>query len=49
VGSLWIIDKGLKPGESVIVAGIQFVRSGMSVKAKPAPSEDAGASPTQGR
>jgi membrane fusion protein, multidrug efflux system len=49
VGSLWIIDKGLKPGESVIVAGIQFVRPGMSVKAKPAPSEDAAASPTQGR
>jgi membrane fusion protein (multidrug efflux system) len=49
VGSLWIIDKGLKPGESVIVAGIQFVRPGMIVKAKPAPSEGAGASPTQGR
>ncbi|HXB55503.1 MAG TPA: efflux RND transporter periplasmic adaptor subunit [Vicinamibacteria bacterium] len=49
VGSLWIIDKGLKPGESVIVAGIQFVRPGMGVKAKPAPSEDDGASRAQGR
>ena len=49
VGSLWIIDKGLKVGESVIVAGIQFVRPGMSVKAKPAPSEDDGASRTEGR
>jgi membrane fusion protein, multidrug efflux system len=49
VGSLWIIDKGLKVGENVIVAGIQFVRPGMSVKAKPAPSEDDGASRTEGR
>jgi membrane fusion protein (multidrug efflux system) len=49
VGSLWIIDKGLKLGESVIVAGIQFVRPGMGVKAKPAPSEDDGASRAQGR
>ncbi|HKC13703.1 MAG TPA: efflux RND transporter periplasmic adaptor subunit [Vicinamibacteria bacterium] len=49
VGSLWIIEKGLKLGESVIVAGVQFVRPGMSVKAKPAPSEDDGASRTEGR
>jgi membrane fusion protein (multidrug efflux system) len=49
VGSLWIIEKGLKPGESVIVAGLQFVRPGMSVKAKPAPSGDDGASRAQGR
>jgi len=39
VGSLWIIDKGLKPGENVIVAGLQFVRPGMAVKARPAPPE----------
>jgi len=49
VGSLWIIDKGLKPGESVIVAGLQFVRPGMSVKAKPAPAEDDTASPGKQR
>jgi membrane fusion protein, multidrug efflux system len=39
VGSLWVIDKGLKAGENVIVAGLQFVRPGMTVKARPAPPE----------
>jgi membrane fusion protein (multidrug efflux system) len=39
VGSLWIIEKGLSVGESVVVAGVQFVRPGMSVKAKAAPPE----------
>ena len=46
VGSLWIIDKGLKPGENVIVAGLQFVRPGMAVKARPAPPEREEASAT---
>jgi membrane fusion protein (multidrug efflux system) len=46
VGSLWIIDKGLKAGENVIVAGLQFVRPGMTVKARPAPPEREGASAT---
>jgi len=47
VGSLWIIDKGLKAGENVVVAGLQFVRPGMTVKARPAPAEqeEAGATP----
>ncbi len=47
VGSLWIIDKGLKAGENVVVAGLQFVRPGMAVKARPAPAEqeEAGAAP----
>jgi membrane fusion protein, multidrug efflux system len=36
VGDLWVIDKGLKPGEQVIVAGLQYVRPGMAVTAKPA-------------
>jgi membrane fusion protein (multidrug efflux system) len=34
-GSLWAIDEGLKPGESVIVEGIQKVRAGMPVTPKP--------------
>jgi RND family efflux transporter MFP subunit len=42
-GSLWIIDKGLKPGESVIVAGLQYVRPGVTVKIKP-PAETSGGS-----
>jgi RND family efflux transporter MFP subunit len=36
VGELWVIDKGLKAGEQVIVAGLQYVRPGMTVRAKPA-------------
>jgi membrane fusion protein (multidrug efflux system) len=46
VGSLWVVDKGLTPGENVIVAGLQFVRPGMTVKARPAPPQGATASPS---
>ncbi len=35
VGSLWVIDEGLKPGEKVIAEGIQKVRQGMIVSPKP--------------
>jgi len=31
---LWVIDKGLKPGENVIVTGLQYVRPGMPVSAR---------------
>ena len=34
-GSLWVIDEGLKPGERVIVEGIQKVKAGMPVTPKP--------------
>ena len=41
VGSMWIIDQGLKLGEQVVAEGTQAVRDGMVVTAKPysAPSE----------
>ncbi len=35
VGDLWVIDKGLKPGEVVIVTGLQYVKSGTPLKVKP--------------
>jgi membrane fusion protein (multidrug efflux system) len=35
VGQQWIIAEGLKPGETVIVEGVQKVRTGMKVNAKP--------------
>lgn len=35
VDDLWIIDEGLKPGERVIVEGIQKVRPGVTVDPKP--------------
>jgi membrane fusion protein (multidrug efflux system) len=40
IGPLWVITKGLNPGETVIVAGLQFVRPGTQVKAEPAPAPD---------
>jgi membrane fusion protein (multidrug efflux system) len=40
VGSLWIISQGLKPGERVIVEGVDRVRAGQKVRlASSAPSE----------
>jgi len=45
-GSLWVIDRGLQPGEQVIVEGLQRVRPGMAVTAKPDTSRaPAGAAP----
>jgi membrane fusion protein, multidrug efflux system len=44
VGNLWIIDSGVKPGEKVIVEGIQRVQPGMQVNVKPVKIEE-GASP----
>ncbi len=38
VDSLWVIDDGLKTGEKVIVEGLQRVKPGMTVSAKPAPA-----------
>jgi membrane fusion protein (multidrug efflux system) len=35
VGQMWLIEKGMKPGDRVVVEGIQKVREGMLVEAKP--------------
>ena len=35
IGSLWVIDEGLQPGEKVIVEGIQKARPGATVDPKP--------------
>jgi membrane fusion protein (multidrug efflux system) len=35
VGSLWVVTQGLKEGVNVVVEGVQKVRSGMPVVAKP--------------
>ena len=39
IGSLWIIDAGLTPGEHVVVEGLQKVREGLPVDAQVMPSE----------
>src|SRR4030081_544845 len=36
VGTNWVIDSGLKPGEQVVVEGLQRVREGALVSPKPA-------------
>ena len=43
-GNLWVIASGLKPGEKVIVEGLQKARTGSPVSAKP--WTPAGAAPT---
>jgi membrane fusion protein (multidrug efflux system) len=35
IGSLWVINEGLEPGDRVIVEGLQKVRQGMKVDPKP--------------
>jgi RND family efflux transporter MFP subunit len=39
IGSLWLIDAGLKPGEQVIVEGLLKVREGMEVTPKTTSAE----------
>ncbi len=41
VDSLWILDEGVRPGDKVIVEGVQKVRDGMQVKATVVPAEPA--------
>jgi membrane fusion protein (multidrug efflux system) len=45
VGSLWLVEEGLKPGEQVIVEGAQKVRDGMVVNPTVVPAEAAAAPP----
>ncbi len=45
-GSVWVVEKGLQPGETVVVEGLQRIRSGVKVIAKPAPSPTPAKSPT---
>jgi len=35
VGTLWVIEKGLAPGDSVVAEGLQAVREGVIVRTKP--------------
>jgi RND family efflux transporter MFP subunit len=37
VGTLWVIDEGLKPGEQVVVEGLQQLKEGTTVNPKPVP------------
>src|SRR4030095_2204145 len=45
--TLWVIDQGLKPGERVVVEGLQKVKAGLTVQTKPYVAEAApAATPT---
>jgi RND family efflux transporter MFP subunit len=35
IGSMWVIDEGLKPGERIVAEGMQKVKEGQVVNAKP--------------
>lgn len=47
VGSLWVVEKGLSPGDRIIVEGLQKVKPGMEVKPEAAPAETAPAAAAQ--
>jgi membrane fusion protein (multidrug efflux system) len=47
VGPLWIVTKGLKPGDRIIVEGLDKVRQGEKVKPLPAEPEPASTFGTQ--
>lgn len=38
MGMLWVVDEGLKPGETVVVEGLQRIREGVTVNAVPWPA-----------
>jgi membrane fusion protein, multidrug efflux system len=42
MGSLWVVESGLQGNERVVVAGLQRLREGMLVNAKPAPPSPEG-------
>jgi RND family efflux transporter MFP subunit len=46
--SMWIIESGLKPGERVVVEGIQNVRPNLVVKPEPFVAPSPGPTPPQG-
>jgi membrane fusion protein (multidrug efflux system) len=47
VGDQWLVSRGLKPGDRVIVEGLQFVHPGMAVNAHEAGAEAGAAAPSR--
>jgi membrane fusion protein, multidrug efflux system len=45
IGTLWVIERGLKPGERVVVEGFSRVKAGIQVKPREAPPQAADLSP----
>ena len=42
IGTLWVINAGLKAGDRVVIEGLQKVRTGVKVKAEPMTIEEGG-------
>ena len=47
VGNQWVIESGIKPGEKAIVEGIQRVKPGLQVNAKPEKPQETAAGETK--
>jgi membrane fusion protein, multidrug efflux system len=45
IGTLWIVDSGLKAGERIVVEGLQKVRTGIKVKPEMVKVEEPGTAP----
>ena len=45
IGTLWVIDSGLKAGDRIVVEGLQKVRPGVKVKPEVVKIEEGGAAP----
>lgn len=45
IGTLWVVDSGLKAGERVVVEGLQKVRPGIKVKPETVKIEEGGSGP----
>jgi membrane fusion protein (multidrug efflux system) len=45
IGTLWVVDSGLKAGDRIVVEGLQKVRPGVKVKPEAVKIEDGGAAP----
>jgi membrane fusion protein, multidrug efflux system len=45
IGTLWVVDSGLKAGERVVVEGLQKVRPGIKVKPESVKIEEGGPAP----
>jgi membrane fusion protein (multidrug efflux system) len=46
IGSMWVIDEGLKPGDRVVAEGVQKVKQGSRVNPKPFVASQAEAKPS---
>jgi membrane fusion protein (multidrug efflux system) len=49
VDTLWVIEDGIKPGERVVVEGLQRIRDGDTVTPKPAPPAGTGTTAAEGK